>query len=340
MKTENLIDAVGLIDEKYIADAHKPYVKIKHRGVKRLAVAAAALLCIAVPLPAMTAFGSETAYNLLYMAMPSVAQAFKPVQKSCEDKNIRMEVISADIQGDEASFYISIQGDMIDETIDLYDSYNIKCPFDSVGHVSYSDFDENTKTAYFVVNIKTMNGEKIPKGKVTFSVRELIFDKHEFEGAIDGIDFSEVSKNPPTIENINFRGASGAYESIIVRDSSGAYESIIDVLAPSSPLTEIMDGISVTGIGYIDDKLHIQTYYEDILKTDNHGYVYLVDENGKRISEDFADISFWDDERKGSYDEKVFDIDYSDLENYSLMGWFCNSNGYETGDWEVTFKMK
>lgn len=336
MKTDELIDAIGMIDEKYVADAHKTCVKIRHKGLKRFAIAAAAMLCVAVPLPAMTAFGSDIAYNLLYMASPAIAQTFKHVQKSCEDKNIRMEVISADIQGDEANFYISMQGDKIDETTDLFDSYNIKCPFDSIGHVSFSDFDENTKTAYFVVNIKTMNGEKIPKGKVTFSVRELIFDKHEFKGAIDGIDLSEVPKNPPTMKEVNYRGYSSKDE-IEVSDYS--------YLIPNTePLAVPIDGISVTGIGYIDGKLHIQTYYEDILKTDNHGYVYLVEKNDKnkrRIGEDFADISFWDDERKGSYDEKVFDIDdYSDLENYSVCGKFWTSNGYESGDWEVTFKMK
>lgn len=325
MKTENLIDAIGMIDEKYVVEAHQP--PIRH-SMKKFAITAAALLCVAVPLPAMTAFGSDVAYNLLYMAMPSVAQTFKPVQRSCEDNRVRMEVISASIEGDKASFYISMQGDMIDETTDLFDSYSIRCPFDSVGHVSFSEFDESTNTAYFMVNIETMNGEKIPKGKVTFSVRELIFDKHEFEGAIDGIDLSEVPKNPPTIENINFRGG------------SEDYESITDILAPSSPLANIMDGISVTGIGYIDGELHVQTYYEDILKTDNHGYVYLIDKNNRRISADFADISFWDDGRKGSYDEKVFDIDYSDLENYSLYGKFWTSNGYKSGDWEVTFKME
>lgn len=332
MKTDNLIDAIGMIDEEYVADAHKPYMKIRHRGLKRFAIAAAAMLCIAAPLPAMTAFGSDIAYNLLYMASPTIAQTFKPVQKSCEDKNIRMEVISADIQGDEAHFYISMQGDMLDKTIDLDDSYHINCPFDSVGHVSFSEFDENTKTAYFVVNIKTMNGEKIPKGKVTFSVRELIFDKHEFEGAIDGIDLSEAPKNPPIMKEVNYRGYSSKYE-IDISDYS--------YLIPNTePLAVPIDGVSVTGIGWVDGKLHIQTYYEDILKTDNHGYVYLVDENGNCIGDDFPNISFWDDERKGSYDEQVFDIDYSDLENYSLMGWFCTSNGYESGDWEVTFKMK
>ncbi|MBO5104123.1 MAG: hypothetical protein J6B74_03555 [Ruminococcus sp.] len=323
MKTENLIDAIGMIDEKYIAEAHKP--QIRH-SVKKFAIAAAAVLCIAVPLPVMMAFGSDTAYSLLYMAMPSVAQTFKPIQKSCEDNGVRMEVISSDIHGDEADFYISVQGDMIDETTDLFDSYNIRCPFDNVGNVSFSDFDESTKTAYFVVNIRTMNGEEIPKSKITFSVRELIFDKHEFEGAVDGVDLLEVPENPPTIDNINFRGG------------SENYESITNILAPSSPLTEITDGVSVTGIGYIDGKLHVQTYYEDILKTDNHGYVYLVDKNNRRIGEDFASISFWDDDRKGSYDEKVFDIEYSELENYSLYGKFWTSDGYKSGDWEVTFR--
>lgn len=323
MKTENLIDAIGMIDEKYIAEAHKP--QIRH-SVKKFAIAAAAVLCIAVPLPVMTAFGSDTAYSLLYMAMPSVAQTFKPVRKSCEDNEVRMEVISADIQGDEADFYISVQGDMIDETTDLFDSYNIRCPFDSVGHVSFSDFDDSTKTARFIVNIRTMNGEEIPKSKITFSVREIIFAKHEFEGAVDGVDLSEVPKNPPVTDNINFRGG------------SGNYESITNILAPNSPIAEITDGVSVTGIGYIDGKLHVQTYYEDILKTDNHGYVYLVDKNNRRIGEDFADISFWDDDRKGSYDEKVFDIEYSELENYSLYGKFCTSDGYKSGDWEVTFR--
>lgn len=332
MKTENLIDAIGMIDEKYIADAHKPYAKIKHRGVKRIAIAVASLMCIAVPLPAMTAFGSDIAYNLLYMALPSVAQAFKPVQKSCEDNGVRMEVISANIEGDKASFYISMQGDEIDETVDLNDSYHINCPFDSVGHVSFSEFDTDTNTAYFMVNVETMNGEKIPKGKITFSIRELIFDKHKFEGAIDGINLSEVPKNPPTMKNINCRGYS-AKDDIDVNEYSY-------IVSNAEPLTVPIDGVSVTGIGYIDGKLHIQTYYEDILKTDNHGYVYLMDESGNCLGEKCVNISFWDDDRKGSYDEQVFDIDYSDLENYLPYGKFWTSNSYKSGDWEVTFKME
>lgn len=333
MKTDNLIDAIGMIDEKYVADAHKPCVKIRHKGLKRFAIAAAAFLCVAVPLPAMTAFGSDIAYNLLYMASPAIAQTFKPVQKSCEDKGIRMEVVSAGIEDNKASFYISIQGDKIDETIDLYDSYHINCPFDSVGHVSFSEFDENTNTAYFMVNIETMNGEKIPKGKVTFSVRELIFDKHIFEGVIDGINLSEVPKNPPTTKDVNYRGYDSRYE---IDMSSYSY-----LIPNAEPLAVPVNGISVTGIGYIDGELHIQTYHEKLLKTDNHGAVYLVDENGNLIGDDdFANISFWDDERDGSYDEKIIPVDYNELKNCLLTGWFCTSNGYESGDWEVTFKMK
>ena len=78
---------------------------------------------------------------------------------------------------------------------------------------------------------------------------------------------------------------------------------------------------------------------EDILKTDNHGFIYFIDENGKRV-DSIASISFWDEERKNSYDEELFSINYDELENYSLYGEFWTSDGYETGDWEVTFRME
>ena len=331
MKTEKIIDSIGLIDEKYIADAHKPYIKIKHRRLKKFAIVAAAVLCITVPLPVATALGVDEAYNILYMTLPSVAQAFKPIQKSCEDSGIRMEVISVGIEDDKASFYISIQGDKIDETTDLFDSYHINCPFDSVGHVSFSEFDKETNTAYFMVNIETMNGEKIPKGKVTFSIGELIFNKHKFSGNIDDINLLDIPKDLPTTDNINYRGYSAKEETDM---SDYSY-----LIPNDEPLAVPIDGVSITGIGYIDGKLHIQTYYEDILKTDNHGFISLVNKNGEKMSP-LSDISFWDNERKGSYDEELFSVDYDELENYSLYGEFWTSDGYETGDWEVTFRME
>lgn len=35
------------------------------------------------------------------------------------------------------------------------------------------------------------------------------------------------------------------------------------------------EGVTLTGYGFVDDMLHVQLRYDDILNTDNHGYVYL-----------------------------------------------------------------
>lgn len=48
-------------------------------------------------------------------------------------------------------------------------------------------------------------------------------------------------------------------------------------------ITELSKGVTVTAYGFIDGKLHIQVYYDDILHTDNHGFVWLQDKDGTVI---------------------------------------------------------
>lgn len=342
MKTDKLIDGIGMIDEKYIEAAHEK--RAVRRFVKPIsAIAAAACLCLTASLPTATAFGSNNAYSILYLLSPSVAQTFKPVQKSCEDNGIRMEVISAEIDGSKASIYISMQGDMLDETTDLFDSYNIKCPFDSVGHVSFSYFDEATKTAYFVVHIETMNGEKIPKGKVTFSVRELIFDKQEFSGKIDDVDLSNVPLDPACTEDISCVGCGINVPDFELPDD---YSELSEkyLIPNETPLAEPVDGMKITAVGYVDGVLHIQQRRDNLLKSDNHGFPKLISNDGKVI-ESYAHVGFWDENSKdknskNQYEENLFSIDYNEIKNYSLYGDYFTSKGYRSGDWEVTFRIK
>ena len=75
--------------------------------------------------------------------------SFLPVQKSDTNNGIKMEVVSADIRGDTARIYITMQdliGDRVDETIDLYDSYDIRLPFDGTGFCGKVGYDPNTRT--------------------------------------------------------------------------------------------------------------------------------------------------------------------------------------------------
>ena len=79
---------------------------------------------------AMPVFASvEPIYRLMYLVSPAVAQFFRPVQESCEDQSIRMEVVSVFIQDDTAQIYLTIQdltGEHTDGPVDLNDSYAIR----------------------------------------------------------------------------------------------------------------------------------------------------------------------------------------------------------------------
>ncbi|MCH5192336.1 MAG: hypothetical protein J1F11_00135 [Oscillospiraceae bacterium] len=336
MKINNLIDAIGMIDDTLIIEAKRPAPKIKLKQAKPAIAAAVLLLCLSAPLPTAVALGSDTAYQALYLISPAAAQVFKPVRKSCTDKGIMMEIISASVDGSKASFYISLQdleGKGLDPTVDLFDSYSINCPYDSTGYCSFSEYDEETNTAYFLVNIERMDRKKIRNDKITFSVKELIFGKQDYEGVLSEIDLTNIPYEPDTQSSIPYRGASFKYKEPDYRD----YRYLIP---DASPLASPVDGVSVTGIGYINGALHIQTHYEDIGRTDNHGSVYLADESGSRIEFDNeCDISFWDDEHKGSYDEKIIEMPYEDISDYRLYGSFLTSKGYESGKWEITFEL-
>ena len=108
MKADTFMNAVGMTDERYL-DIEIPKKSIViFKWKKALISCAAAAALIACPLPAMTAFGVGPAYDILYNIAPSVAQTFKPVEKSCEDNGIEMNVISAKREGSEASVYLAM----------------------------------------------------------------------------------------------------------------------------------------------------------------------------------------------------------------------------------------
>lgn len=324
MKTDTLINAFGMIDDKLIEEAHKP-VHIRKRSYRGLAAAAAVVLCIAMPLPVAVAAGSETAYQALYAAAPAIAQTFKPVQKSCTDHGIRMEVISAETDGSEASVYLSMQdieADRLDETIDLFDSYGINLPYDNVGHCSFSRYDEAEKTAYFVVHIERMDGKDIKSGKMTFTVHQLIAHKVRTEGFIDEVDLSAVTEADDTFVPDNIYGYSDMY----------ADDGTPVCLRPSdTPLFYAADGAAVTGVGMINGRLHVQLLFADRYTTDDHGFIHLIGGDGEDT--EGGSIHF------GNYNEYVYDISPEELPNCRLYGEFVSAPPCISGNWEVTFRI-
>ena len=141
--SEKLVNKVKNFSNEEIIKKDK---KIKNIMLKP-AIAIMILVMVFFSMPVL-ASNIPSIYNLMYLVSPKIAQYFIPIQKSCENQGIKMEIISINIHENEAQIYITMQdliGDRIDETTDLNDSYSINRAFKcSIGHCEMIGFDNET----------------------------------------------------------------------------------------------------------------------------------------------------------------------------------------------------
>lgn len=340
MNKDKVIDSLGRIDDDMLQSVETLRRRKKHLTWTKLwTMAACICLVISLSIPALAA-SVPAFYDILYAISPATAQFFRPVQMSCENNGIRMEVMAIYIHEDTAEIYISMQdleASRLDETVDLFDSYQINTPYDYEGHCKLSSFDPDTQTATFLITINQRNQQRITGDKITFSVREFLSNKKTYEGPISDFSFENVDLNAAT-QVIHPRGFGG--NDMFVEYISSKDKESLTVLRPTETLSSPVDGVSLTGIGYIDGYLHVQVYYENILKTDNHGSIDLINtETGKMLTS-FGSISFFDDATMGSYEDYIFaGVAPDELANYELYGDFTTSSGSVEGNWSITFPL-
>ena len=323
MNGDKIMEAIGMIDDEIIAEAKKP-VKKRFGAKKVLALVAALIIIFAF---AVTSNAVKPFIRNLFKDTKQFVEMLKPVNVSCISEGIEMKVISANVAGSEAYIYISMQdleGNRIDDSFDLYDSYSISRSFDGYGTCEKVDFDKETGIITFLVTVGSNNGKNIKNGKITFSVKESLGGKITFNSYIDEIDLKKFVDN-------------------------------LESLVPKGKLASPFPGVTITAIGYVDGKLHIQLLYENIGETDCHGSVRLVNKEGKKIRS-FCSVSFWDENGNAeiqknlfgkeyiqyfdSYDEQVFEISPEELKNCRLFGEFSSHTEYIEGNWSVTFDIK
>ena len=282
--------------------------------------------------------GNMTAYDILYTLYPDIAVKLMPVNACCEDNGIQMEVEGVSIQDNCAYVYISMQdlvGKRIDETIDLFDSYSIHSNADQIGSCSLVDFNEENKKATFLINVKHMDGKTIEGKRLTFRVSKFLTGKSEVQEELTQISLDSIVIVTETQmeEDLDIRG--GSYR----EDSELEGRSLEYLCADDSKSFVATSGVTVTNYGFINDKLHIQVHYDKILKYDNHGYVYLLDADGNRVLAE-GSRGFWDEERNGSYEEYIFDVDNKELDQYAIYGHFFTCQNLVEGEWEVNLTIE
>lgn len=342
---------ISNIDDKYIYEAYTYINKRKSKWYqmkRKLNTMAACFVAFIVlstsTLSIATSAGSIPAYELLYSLYPKLATKLVPVNVSSEDNGIKMEVESVYVHNDTAEIYISmkdITDNRIDETIDLFDSYEIYPLSDSIGTCSFIDYNKEEKEATFLIRIQNMKQNKIEGKKLTFSVSQFLSGKQNLKRELTEVSLENIETVTDIKKDVRMRGWAGMLLENSEADDEAEIKNKSGYLKENeSQRVSPIDGVAVTAVGFIDNKLHIQAYYEDILKTDNHGVVYLKDENGNTIK-CLLSVSFWDEEQKGSYEEYIFDISpENDLSEFSVWGEFKTCRNLETGNWKVTFPIE
>ncbi len=299
--------------------------------LRRLVTVAAALaLCLTAAVPAL-ADHVGVVYQALYAVSPALAQSMKSVELSCEDNGIRMEVLAADVEGSRAWVYLSLQdmtGDRVDETTDLFDSYDLNAPYDCAATCAQLEYDGETGTATFLVTIDLMDRETFQSDRCTFSLSRFLIQNIVWEGSLP-LALSQADDDPATRSGVSDRGGTGSYQIFLEKGL------ILD--GGGSSLYATGDGATVTAMGYLDGQLHVQVLYDDILSTDNHGDLWLADGDGSIIPYT-ASFSFWAEDGRSAYQEYVFDLG-EEAEGCTLYGYFVTGAQLTQGSWEVTFQL-
>lgn len=299
----------------------------KSSAVRAGIVFAVFALCLLTITPALAA-GIPQVYDMLYLVLPETAQFFKPIQKSDIDQNIEIKVESAYVRGTEADAVISVRDlsqDRLSEKIDFDDSYEIHTGFDSVGTCNQIDYDAATKTATFLIETGSMHPSDLIVGKkLTISFQTILSGKVEMLAYPIPIDWSTI---PDTVQTVQ----------------PEPYNET--VLVTGETQVKILDGFMITGIGYVDGKLHIQLYTPRRNTFSDHAFLYLKSGEGETLDGSLfyrggyntGDLEL---DREADYIDYVFDVKQEELPKYSLFGDFYSYQTRVDGNWSITFPLE
>lgn len=274
------------------------------------------------------AMGVPEVNAILYYVSPEAAQFFKPVQKSSVDQGIEVSVESAYIHGAEAEAVVNVRdltGNRLDESIDFDDSYDFLTGFDSYGTCSQIGYDAATKTSTFLIQMSSMDERNVIAGeKITVMFQTLLCGKIEALDVPIDLDWNAI---PETVETV----------------LADPYED--EVLATGEEVMMAFTGFTVTGMGYVDGKLHIQLHTPQRNVLSDHAFLYLMDEQGNRTEGGMlyrGSYNAGDDavERSADYVEYEFDVPQSELAQYKLYGDFYSYKTRIDGNWSITFPLE
>ena len=315
-------------------------------NVKKAAlIAAAAALVSVFPLTAAAATAVPAINDWVYSVNPQLAEYLYPINESCTDNGIKLEVESAANDSHNTRIFFTLQdtegkGRIASDT-DLCDSYYINIGSFISGGVCCESYDPETQTARFSANITS--NEDLTNKMATFSLSMIMSNKTEYEKFDTGINLAEIIPEHTQIGGEKIEHIDGWSHSSESLYESESYDkpSKEDMLVPDVTNISIgdqFDYVSISNIGFIDGKLHIQTKWESSF--DNHGWFTLY--NGDYISGyEMIYFSTKEDNAIGTrHIEYIYDVGPEDLSNYKLLADIVEDGEIVKGDWQINFRME
>lgn len=318
-------------------------------GVMRPAAAFCAIMLImsltALPAAAKTI---PFVYSIIEQYAPSLADFVLPEEISDTSAGITMQVEAINVEEHDADILVSFSDaegsgmDLIKGKVDLYDSHHLRSFGASynVGGCSFLEYDETTDKAYFKIDVSSDG--VYDKGKLKFNVHQLLTNLSEEKR---WIDLTDVVKNPAMKSvTLNGRGGSGdreAIEKYMGGSTDGSPRPGAQVLDMQKADESMIEALTVTGIGYADGILRVQSCRGNLSEADRHMQPFIIDSGGNERHNDFS--VGWQETVNGeilSFDEHWFLVEESELEQLQMYGIFWITDGSVKGDWEVTFRVE
>jgi len=291
---------------------------------------------------------------------PTYGDIVEPVEISCEDQGIRMEVIGAQKYDNMVVIYYSLQDisgeNRLTETTNFHNGLNLKINMKEAttdgpevgASYSYKNdvlyFDKETNTIYYELVIDVSTGDIFEP--LTIGSAAVYFDTASYENEPSDVSLVNV-ENPDTvaIEGESISSMSGSNLSDELENSiKKALEFGCYADAPYGG-----DDMWISNIGIVDGKLHVQigrVFNQEfgsnipalsLMSVDggsigyDYSYTMICDKKNQSINlheDDFNNAVYF-------YTEYVFSVDENSLQDYTLC---FTGNVYSgiVGNWKVS----
>ncbi len=313
------------------------------RPVIKYTVAAAACAALAVGSVPVLAANVPAFYELLHKIAPETAEQFKPVQTSCVDQGIRMEVGAIYVNENDVKIYLTLQdleSDRLNMDLEkVYKQYTFETPgFDSYGWsggLDFVEYDPETKTLTTLIEIETNKKYFMAGKEMAFHLDSVLGDRIEYDGMMDNVNLAEIPLSSTIWTDDALFNA--GYSTSGSKAAMTVTEDMWKMLEPSMEIELPMESVAITAIGYIDGQLHIQLRCSD-LDMQTAGNLHLIKENGSEVSGElvyYGEVTT--DNGKYHYSDFIFDVSEEELRECELSGYLTKYTAGVQGNWDVTF---